>query len=439
MEILLLGVALGVLAGLIPGVGVFTTLLLFYPFVYDLSVPDLFVFYIALVSTTQYIGSVSATILAIPGESSSLPAVYEGHAMFRDGRGALAISGAAMGSLLGAFVVLGLVYLVSPMFTHIAYLFNSFVQAAVLCLILLLLLLTSKSRLLFTIPLCAFAYWLSSIGCHNTCYVPFDYVDLYTGVPLLSVICAVYVFPQLLKNIDTPSNSNYFQLPTRLDLHLWHFITNISSAIRGTVVGFFLGFTPGSSMTISSNTAYRLEVLNQKRKGTYKKGNYNSLVAAETANNSATLSNLLPLFLLGIPLSGSEIIFYDIISSKGFVFYRDFTFDFFSEVIVQNLIIINCIAFLIAWPFAKYIKIFALIPYNYMRVFIFFLLCFILYYVGDQYFQGVYYLAAFLALLPVGYLLRKQDMLPFVFVFILQERLYYLGLTLHGHFNAFFF
>ena len=46
----------------------------------------------------------------------ALPAVYEGHAMFRDGRGALAISGAAMGSLLGAFVVLGLVYLVSPMF-----------------------------------------------------------------------------------------------------------------------------------------------------------------------------------------------------------------------------------------------------------------------------------------------------------------------------------
>ena len=33
-----LGVALGVLAGLIPGVGVFYLLLL--PFVYDLSVPD---------------------------------------------------------------------------------------------------------------------------------------------------------------------------------------------------------------------------------------------------------------------------------------------------------------------------------------------------------------------------------------------------------------
>lgn len=436
MEILLLGVALGVIAGLIPGVGVFTTLLLFYPLVYDFSVPDLFVFYIALVSTTQYIGSVSATILAIPGESSSLPAVYEGHALFRKGLGSLAISGSAMGSLLGAFLVLGLVYLISPFFSNVAYFFNSFVQAIVLLLILLLLLFSSHSKLYITISLCIFAYWLGSIGCQDTCYVPVDIVDLYTGIPLLPTICAIYVFPQLLKDVEKADSRNFIQKKVYLVEHFWFFLQNIHSSIKGTFIGFFLGFTPGASMTISSNTAYRLEMASQKRKGTYEKGNYNSLVAAETANNAATLSNLLPLFLLGIPLGGSEIIFYDIISSKGFVFYRDFTFEFFTEVIVHNLIIINLLAFCIAWPFAKYIKIFAMIPYSYMRVFIFFLLCFILYYVGAQYFQGIYYLIVFLLLLPVGYVLRNQDTLPFIFVFILQERLYYLFLTLSDHLSA---
>lgn len=436
MEILLLGIGLGVVAGLIPGVGVFTTLLLFYPMVYDFSVPDLFVFYIALVSTTQYIGSVSATILAIPGESSSLPAVYEGHAMYKKGLGALAISGAAMGSLLGAFLVLGLVYLVSPFFSNVAYLFNSFVQAIVLALILLLVLLSSHSKLVVTIPLCIFAYWLGSIGCQNTCYVPVEITDLYTGIPILSAVCAIYVFPQLLKDVDKGDSRNYFQEKVYLFEHFYYFVGNIYSAIRGTVIGFFLGFTPGASMTMSSNTAYRIEMANQKRKGTYTQGNYNSLVAAETANNAATLSNLLPLFLLGIPLGGSEVVFYDIVSSKGFVFHRDFTFEFFKDVIVSNLIIINLIAFCIAWPFAKYIKIFAQIPYSYLRVFIFLLLCYILYTVGAQYFQGVYYLTVFLVLLPIGYLLRNQDTLPFIFVFILQERLYYLFLTLSGHLAA---
>jgi putative tricarboxylic transport membrane protein len=434
MDILLLGIGLGVVAGLIPGVGVFTTLLFLYPILYDFSISDLFIFYIALVSTTQYMGSVSATILAIPGESSSLPAVYEGHAMFRKGKGALAISGAALGSLLGALVVLALVYLSSPLFSYVAYFFNSFVQSIVLFLILLLLIVSSKSKLVVAIPLCIFAWWLSSIGCSQfDCYVPVDYVDLYTGVPLLSVICGIYVFPQLLVTIKNPSDQNFIQKPVSLINHISHFIKNIHSALRGTIIGFFLGFTPGSSMTVSSNTAYRVELTAQRRKGTYEQGNYNSLVAAETANNSATLSNLLPLFLLGIPLSGSEVIFYDLISSKGFVFFRDFTYEFFSEVIVKNLLIINFIAFCIAWPFARYIKIFAQVPYNLMRVFIFFLICFILFYVGSQFYQSFYYLLTFLLLLPIGYLLRNQDTLPFIFIFILQDRFYSLGNTLLDH------
>ena len=379
MEILLLGVALGAIAGLIPGVGVFTTLLLFYPVVYDFSIPDIFIFYIALVSTTQYIGSISATILAIPGESSSLPAVYEGHSLFRKGLGSLAISGAALGSLFGALIVLALVSFISPYFSDIAYFFNSFVQSIVIFLIIILLVYSSSSSIFILFLLGAFAWWLASIGCGWVdCYVPIDYVDFYSGLPTLSVVCAMYIFPQLLKSNDEATTSNYYQNSFSFIYHLKYYFKSIFSSIRGTVIGFFLGFTPGASMTLSSNTAYRLEVLNEKRKGTYEKGNYNALVSAETANNAATLSNLLPLFLLGIPLGGSEVIFYDLISSKGFVFYRDFTYEFFRDTIAYNLIIINLLAFLLAWPFAKYIKVFSLIPYNILRVFVFFLL-FLLY------------------------------------------------------------
>ena len=440
MEILLLGVALGAIAGLIPGVGVFTTLLLFYPIVYDFSIPDIFIFYIALVSTTQYIGSISATILAVPGESSSLPAVYEGHALFRKGLGGLAISGAALGSLFGALIVLVLVSAISPYFSNISYFFNSFVQAIVISAVIILLLYTSNSSLIILLFLGAFAWWLASIGCGLVdCYVPVDYVDLYTGLPTLSVVCAMYVFPQLLKTSDKANTKDFHQKPFSILYHLLYYCQNIGSSIKGTVIGFFLGFTPGASMTLSSNTAYRLEVLNQKRKGTYKQGNYNALVSAETANNAATLSNLLPLFLLGIPLGGSEVIFYDLISSKGFVFYRDFTYEFFVDTIVYNLLIINLLAFLLAWPFAKYIKIFSLIPYNILRAFVFFLLCYTLYTIGGQFYQSEYFLFVFLILLPVGYLFRNQDMLPFIFIFILQEHLYHLGLTLYGHLNAFLY
>ena len=109
MEYLLLGVLAGTIAGIVPGIGVFATLLILYPWLTSLNIIDTFVFYLALTSTTQYIGSVSATILGVPGEASSLPAIYEGHTLFKKGRGATAISGAALGSLVGGFLVLGLI------------------------------------------------------------------------------------------------------------------------------------------------------------------------------------------------------------------------------------------------------------------------------------------------------------------------------------------
>ena len=49
--------------------------------------------------------------------------------------------------------------------------------------------------------LAAFAWWLASIGCHNDCYVPFDYVDFYTGLPTLSVVCACVHFSTTVKTI----------------------------------------------------------------------------------------------------------------------------------------------------------------------------------------------------------------------------------------------
>lgn len=91
------GVTVGIIAGFIPGVGVFTSMMLMLPFLYSLEPYQLLTFYIALASTTQYIGSITATVFGLPGESSSLPAVKEGHALFQQGQGSIAISGSAIG------------------------------------------------------------------------------------------------------------------------------------------------------------------------------------------------------------------------------------------------------------------------------------------------------------------------------------------------------
>ena len=431
MEHLLLGVVAGTFAGLIPGIGIFATLLLCYPWMLQLSVVEAFTFYLALATTTQYIGSVSATIFGVPGEASSLPAVTEGNNLYKKGQGSEAISGAAMGSLLAGLSTVLILALLSPYFDYLHRLFSTYAQALVLFLITFIIIITSNKNIFVSFLLASFGFYLGTLGCDTNdsidiCNVPIPYDELYSGLPLVSVIGALFVFPQMFKSYETNHSSGLkysFKFISQIKL----FSKNIYSSIRGFVVGFILGFTPGASTVLSSNAAHRLEIFLQKD---YKKGNYKALVGAESANNSAAFTTLMPLFLLGLPLTGSEALFYDLMSMKGFTFDNTTDKDFFFDVIIYNMIYINILAFLVAWPFAKYVSILYKIPYILISIFVFCALIYVMWIVGDKYFQSWYYLQVFFCLLPIGYLLRKYDLIPLIFVFILHDKLYFTSLTM---------
>ena len=108
------GTLLGYAAGLIPGVGNTIMLLISYPLILNASLLNMLLFYVALISTSQFSGSIVATVFGVPGESSSMPAVAEGKKLFMRGVGNFAISNAAMGSVLGSIMTVGAVYLILP-------------------------------------------------------------------------------------------------------------------------------------------------------------------------------------------------------------------------------------------------------------------------------------------------------------------------------------
>ena len=109
-----LGTLLGFISGLVPGVGNTIMIVMSYPLLKDASMLQMLLYYLAIISSSQFSGSIIATVFGIPGESSSLPAVVEGNRMFNRGVGNFAISNAALGSVLGSFVALISVYMVMP-------------------------------------------------------------------------------------------------------------------------------------------------------------------------------------------------------------------------------------------------------------------------------------------------------------------------------------
>lgn len=420
------GVIVGTIAGFMPGIGRFASMMLLLPFLFQITPIELLTFFIAMTSLTQYVGSVSATVFALPGEASSLPAVKEGHALYRQGQGAMAISGAAIGSFVGSFLVLILVSFFIPELQDLYKVFEIKVQTLVLFGVAFLICITSKSfwpSVIFAF----FGYLLGLVGCQSIdhyCFATFGNPDLTTGLPLISVVSALYVFPQLIKKYEFNPNAKVMLQTEQFVTHLKKYFKSFNSSLRGTVIGFFAGFTPGISEAVSSNVSYNVEKWLERKKGTYKLGNYNCLIAAETANNAGAFTAFLPLLVFGIPLTASDAVFYDLMMTKGFILGQGFDANFFLWNLAIVLCITNFAALCVAWPMAKYVCYLQKIPERAFKISIFIFLICAIYYSGTFSWQEEYYLITFLALLPLGYVLRKFDTLPMIFCFIIQDRLY---------------
>lgn len=422
------GVIAGVIAGVTPGIGIFAAMVLLYPWLASLPGPELIIFYVALASTTQYIGSIPSTFFGIPGEATSIPAVAEGHELHRRGQGALAISGAAVSSLIGSMIILIMIILVFPYLANIATLYSSYLQLATLVLVIGTVI-SSSNGWVRAAGMSLLGYLLGKIGCdhdNRACFATFGNDNLSTGLPFISVMTALYVFPTLIKHFQHRPVSDVEIVGFRLgDIfsHIRYYVQHIGSSIRGTIVGFFAGFIPGASMIIASNLSYAIEKIVQKRQGTYQPGNYGCLISAEAANNASIFSVLIPLMLFGIPLIASEALLYDMAVSNGYQFGGLFLDTNFLETLAIVMIIVNAVAFMIAWPMARYVSLINRIDFRIIYVIVFAVLVGTVWMLGAETFQSAYYLLVLAALLPLGYAFKNTDTIPLIFCFLIAERI----------------
>jgi putative tricarboxylic transport membrane protein len=438
LGIMLFGILQGLIAGLLPGIGNVVVLMLVYPFITDFSLFQIILFYMCLAGAAQYTGSVVATTLAVPGETSSLPAVTEGHRMFLSGRGNYAISNSAIGSFFGAAIASGMMLLLLPVGVYaISNFYNTHVQSIILIGVALFLIMTyADQKWYHNLLLFAMGWFLSSIGFskelmqYNYEYL-IDYKKFYYlhfGLPLYPVVVALFVFPIFLKEWNSP-RPDFTVLDKLWDnkfvQHLREFGRNIGSSIRGTVIGSLCGLVPHMTSTLASNVAYIREMSRSKKRGIYNEnGDIKCLVSAETANNAAGLTQLTPLLLIGIPITTSEAIVLNIIENNMEVVNWKTTVEsgMFGTLAIY-FVVMNALCLLAAWPFAKHLHVLFKVNQKILYTCTFMLLMCLVFYMGTIVQQQMYYIIVTIALLPLGYLLRRWDTLILIFAFVLQGQI----------------
>lgn len=410
----LVGVGLGLVSGLIPGVGNFVLMLLVWPFLSVFGIVELLIMYASMAAISQYIGSIPAIVYGIPGESSSYPAVAESRNLTSVSQVSQAISGSAFGSVVGSLAVVGLCYAFVEYTDLIKYFYSTKILVGLLLLVTLVMIFTVNNRWWVNFMLILSGIGLGMIGYNsylNINFATFGNMHLYAGLPMPVVLICLFAIPQMLHHWDTEitkSLNKTYELG-RL------YILNPVALLGSTVIGFFGGLIPGLTTVFSSTAAYNASML-------FTKDPVKRIVVSETANNAGAFSMLLPLLIFGVPLIGSEAILLFLMEQKGFNLVQ-FKFSDFLPELALGLVVVNAVGFMIAWPLSKMVPSFYRFNIKIIISLLIIALFFVTLYTGYMNYSMAYYLVCFVVLAPLGVLLRNVDTLPLVFAFIIHNKL----------------
>jgi len=410
----LVGVGLGLISGLIPGVGNFVLMLLVWPFLSVFGIVELLIMYASMAAISQYIGSIPAIVYGIPGESSSYPAVAESRNLTSISQVSQAISGSAFGSVVGSLTVVGLCYAFVEYTDLIKYFYSTKILVGLLLLVTLVMIFTVNNRRWVNFVLILSGIGLGMIGYNsylNINFATFGNMHLYAGLPMPVVLICLFAIPQMLHHWDTEitkSINKTYELG-RL------YILNPVALFGSTLIGFFGGLIPGLTTVFSSTAAYNASML-------FTKDPVKRIVVSETANNAGAFSMLLPLLIFGVPLIGSEAILLFLMEQKGFNLVQ-FKFSDFLPELALGLVVVNAVGFMMAWPLSKMVPSFYRFDIKIIISLLIIALFFVTLYTGYINYSMAYYFVCFVILAPIGVLLRNVDTLPLVFAFIIHNKL----------------
>ncbi len=309
----LIGVTLGTLIGILPGIGPALTIALLLPVTRNLDPTGAFIMFAGLYYGAMYGSSTTSILLNTPGESGSIMTAVEGNLMARQGRGAAALSTAAIGSFVaGTLGTLALTFL-APVFVKLALLFGPAEYFA-----LMVLAFTTVSALLgasisrgVASLLLGLAFGL--VGTDILTGQPrltFGYPSLLRGIDIVVVAVGLFAVGEALFMASQTHLRTAEILPIKGSLFMtreeWR--RSWKPWLRGTALGFPFGALPAGGTEIPTFLSYFLEKKLTKHPEEFGRGAIEGVAGPEAANNAAVAGVLVPLLALGLPTSATAAI-----------------------------------------------------------------------------------------------------------------------------------
>lgn len=303
-----IGVVLGNLVGVLPGIGALAAIAMLLPVTYGLDPTGSLLMLAGLYYGTSFGGATTSILLNLPGTPTHAVTCIDGNPMARSGRGGSAIFMAMFASFCGVCFSIVLMAFFTPLLADAAFSFGPSEYFSLMLMGLLAASGLSSGSPVKGVASVFVGLILGTVGTDvNSGVNRFDFglLDLQDGLSLVALAMGLFGVADIFANAGILGDgtveahgkiSSQSIRPSREEMR-----QSAKPIGRGSILGFLLGVLPGTGGTIASFMSYAMEKKLSRTPKRFGHGAIEGVAGPESANSSAAISAFVPTLTLGIP------------------------------------------------------------------------------------------------------------------------------------------
>jgi putative tricarboxylic transport membrane protein len=306
LGVAVLGIALGTIIGVLPGLGGANGVAILLPLTFRMPPTSAIILLTSLYWGALFGGAITSVLFNIPGEPWSVATTFDGYPLARRGQGGQALTAAFTSSFVGALFSTVLITLFAPLLAQIALRFGPPEFFAIQLLTFSSFVGLGGGSPMKSLVSIVLGLLLAGVGLDiitGQLRMTFGLAPLMSGFDFIVLVIGLFGLGEIFLSVEEGLRfqATKTRINVRVVLETWKTLFQYwRTFLRGCLIGFWMGFKPGGA-TPASFMSYAFAKRFSRHPERFGKGEIEGVVAPETAAHAAGVAAMLPMITLGIP------------------------------------------------------------------------------------------------------------------------------------------
>ncbi|PYM67770.1 MAG: tricarboxylate transporter [Candidatus Rokuibacteriota bacterium] len=426
LGVAVIGIVLGTIIGVLPGLGGANGVALLLPLTFTMHPTTAIILLTSIYWGALFGGAITSILFNIPGEPWSVATTLDGYPLAKQGKGGQALTASFTSSFVGAAFAIVLVSFFAQPLAELALRFGPPEFFAIQLLTFSSFIGLGGGNPVKSLVSILLGFILAAVGLDTVTgklRLTFGSIELMRGFSFIVAVIGLFGLGEIFLTVEEGLEFRGATARVRFRdmLATWRELGGYwKTFLRSSLIGFWMGFKPGGA-TPASFMSYgfaRRFSCHPEKFGT---GVLEGVVAPETAAHAAGVAAMLPMITLGVPGSPTAAVMLGGLLIWGlqpgpmlFVEKPEFVWGLIASMYTGNVIGVLTVLFFVP-AFAAILRT----PFAILTPFIVFICAIGAYAVGNS-MVDVWYMLAFGV---IGYVFKKLDypLAPFVLALVLGD------------------